>query len=523
MKVLVTVVAAPEPEIGVACLAVAQAGVVQQEGLAQPLAAIGLADHAAAAINVVPGVVLQLPGVGAVIVVHDGQGDHLARGNVVEIAVVHVEDHIGIARVLVGAASVTSFFMFADVPFWHRAATRRIIFLVEPEIIIAQLRIEVLSLAFRLPQGHPDAGCVLQRASQVVVGKAEDGPSGLVRDNAKVQRHVVRVLVQAVVDAPQRALLIGHRVMLSIVALPAQSHLSSPLEHGVILVRAIADSGTTVGLQAVVLQADPLGRGVVGEPGALVVLQVSRCELQEKRRARKGLPVEIGDAVHRRHPHVGAEPGLLQAGSVVDGVGVTVFGRPGLAVHSYADADPGDAGIAVVACRHGAHEVVVMGQVGFVPVARNDPIVIVVLITDDPGFGLDRREPRRHHVAAAIVAIVDCEGDPGWLAEGSLGLQPSINNVPAVFILVWLQVSPVENAITANNGIFGGVKVAPVVENVDARPGCAGQPPHRTRPICRRRNRRSVASPGGQDERTDHKQQDSRDHQGSERVSSPKR
>ncbi len=141
MKVLVTVVAAPESEISVACLAVAEAGAVQQEGLAQPLAAIGLVDHAAAAVNLVPGIVLQLPGVGAVIVVHDGQGDHLARDNVVQITVVHVEDHIGIARVLVGAASVASFFVFADTPFWHRAATRRIIFLVEPEIVIAQLRI----------------------------------------------------------------------------------------------------------------------------------------------------------------------------------------------------------------------------------------------------------------------------------------------------------------------------------------------------------------------------------------------
>ncbi len=357
----------------------------------------------------------------------------------------------------------------------------------------------------------------------MIVGKAEDGPADLVRDNARVQRHVVRVLVQAVVNAPQRALLIGHRVVLSVVALPAQSHLSSPLEHGVILVRAIADSSTTVGLQAVVLQADPLGRGVVGELGALAVLQVGRCELQEKRRVRKGLPVEIGNAVHRRHPHVGTEPGLLQAGSAVDGVGVTVFGRPGLAVHSCADADPGDAGIAVIARGHGAHEVIVMSQVGFVPVARNDPIVIVVLITDNPGFGLDRGEPRRHRVASAIVAIVDCEGDTGWLAESSLGLQPPINKVPAVFILVWLQVSPVENVITTNNGVFSGVKVAEVVENVDAGPGCAGQPPHRTRPICRRRNRCSVASQGGQDARTGHKQQGSRDHQGSERASSPKR
>ena len=42
---------------------------------------------------------------------------------------------------------------------------------------------------------------------------------------------------------------------------------------------------------------------------------------------------------------------------------------------------------------------------------------------------------------------------------------------------MWLYVSPVEDTIPADNGVFVGVKVAEVVENVDARPGCAGQPP----------------------------------------------
>ena len=470
---LVAVVAAPEAEITAARLPVGQAGVRQQEGPLPPLAAVGLADHTAAAVRVTPGVVLQLPLVCALVVVDDGQSDLFAGGHVVQVAVVHVENHVRIVRRLVGAAGVAPFLVPADVPLWHGVAARRVVLLVQPEIVVAPLRIVPGAVPFRLAQGHPDTGCIVQRASQVLVGEAQHRPAGLVRDHVGGQHHVVGMFVQAVVDAPQGPHLPRDEV---IVAFPGQGHLVAPLEHGIVLANAVADGRTAVGLQAVVLEAHAPRRGVVGELLALVPLIEGRGKLQEQRRAGEGLPVEVCDPVHRLHPQVWGESGVHQAFSVVGPS--PVLGRPGLAVHPHAHADPGDAGVAVVAGCHIEHEVGVVSEVGGMPVAGDRPVVVPVpvAIAEDQGLRLQSEEPEGHRVTAGS-AVVDAEADAGGLAERGLGLQPVVNDVPAIFVLSRLEVLPGEDVVAADDGIGRGIEVVVVEEDVDARPGCVGQPP----------------------------------------------
>ena len=256
---LVAIVATVQQKIAASRQTVGEAGILEEEHGLPPLVAAFFLNprNRAPPWHSVPlhpagTIVAQAPGVGAAIQIGDGDGDGV--GTVEEIVVFYLEEHVRIACRLVCTADGPRFppgrqgRIVRMVVVSHRgdggivglgngAPPSDVIVLFQPEVVVAPLRIVVGAwrcLPARLPgiavfaHGHPDAGSILQRRTDVGPYPLEDvyvldpvrppvWRERLLVEEILVEAQIGRMLVQTVEHAPVHLSGIAEHVLISLV------------------------------------------------------------------------------------------------------------------------------------------------------------------------------------------------------------------------------------------------------------------------------------------------------------------
>jgi len=170
-------------------LAIREVRVREDEARPLPCAGVRLADRRGGLTRIEIAVILQRPRIQPTVKVGDCQGDRPVH--LVEIGIIDVEGHVGIAGRFVGAAGVAALRGVAHSPEGHGSSARCGVILIEPELEVAILRIPVV---LGLAQRRPHARRIVDAAAQVVAGEQDHVPAHGICDLVVIEQDEVRVL-----------------------------------------------------------------------------------------------------------------------------------------------------------------------------------------------------------------------------------------------------------------------------------------------------------------------------------------
>ena len=193
----VAIVGIEDAKIALARLASCESGIRHVEHSLLPRQRVRLLDAPSHFVRICHRIVAQFPAIASLVVV--GHRDRCQMFSVENIAVIDIEEHGGIAACAVRAPCVAPFRRGAYPPQGHRASTGRVILLMQPELVIAPIRVQS---RFCFAHGCPNTGSIRQSPAQVLVREAHEVmPVGLF-DKFGVKRDVIRMLVQRIVEHP---------------------------------------------------------------------------------------------------------------------------------------------------------------------------------------------------------------------------------------------------------------------------------------------------------------------------------
>ena len=527
---LIPVAAAVEQEIAASSQAVGKASIFEGKHHPPPLVAVFFLNPRDTAPfrqsfphHSVSSVVAQTPGVGAAVEI--GHGDGHGVGAAEEIAVVHLEEHVRVAGGLIGAAgdpglaagrqvvpvgvglarrAAAGGGAVADVAvaeasdgrivgLHSRAAARHVVVLLQPEVVVAPLRIPGAWAGGALPaglpgqavfaHGHPDAGGVLQRHAHVMLDPVEDGQIlGLVGavatrigvevriefpEEVKVQPQVGRVLVQAVEHTPVHLIGVAEHV---VVGLEGRGQYLVVQQHAVVHA-AVGATVSTSENRPFLIRVQGVG-GKTHAPAGGVKVDLP--------------PLPGGEGVGRglHHEHflqlaVFAEGFHVPVHDLVDGLDPEIAGQPrrghlcvvrriagpGFAVQPGANGDPFQPRVIAVTLAEGEDELPVGVQVGGMPVLGDEPATAHV----HDGVGILAQKLGHGFAAVFVTAVVGADPDGGDLARGLYAVQPIVQEIPIVHPRLVLYLAPVDRDVAADEVVvvYGGQLVRPVVPDAE--------------------------------------------------------